>query len=92
VASLFGGAAPPVTAVKGTTGHLIGGSGALECIVALRSLQERLVPPVAGLRTLDPEIPLDVVHGGPRTIGPGPALSSSFGFGGHDAVLVLSAA
>ena len=89
--ALFGGATPPVTSVKGTTGHLIGGSGAVECIVGLRSLRERLVPPVAGLRTLDPEVTVDVVQGTPRAIGPGPCLSSSFGFGGHDAVLVLSA-
>ncbi len=91
VTAVFGEDAPPVTSVKGTTGHLIGGSGAVECIVGLRSLQERLVPPVAGLQTLDPEITLDVVQGAPRAIGPGPCLSSSFGFGGHDAVLVLSA-
>ena len=44
------------------------------------------MPPVAGLQTLDPEITLDVVQGTPRAIGPGPCLSSSFGFGGHDAV------
>jgi 3-oxoacyl-[acyl-carrier-protein] synthase II len=89
--ALFDGEVPPVTAVKGTTGHLIGGSGAVECIVTLRSLQERLVPPVAGLRHLDPDLGIDVVQGVPRPIGAGPALSSSFGFGGHDAVLVLSA-
>jgi 3-oxoacyl-[acyl-carrier-protein] synthase II len=90
LAALFDGAAPPVTSVKGTTGHLIGGSGAVEAIVACRSLRERLVPPVAGLRRLDPEVPLDVVAGGPRQIGAGAALSTSFGFGGHDAALVLA--
>jgi 3-oxoacyl-[acyl-carrier-protein] synthase II len=89
--ALFGAPTPPVTAVKGTTGHLIGGSGAVEAIVTLRSLQERLAPPVAGLRTVDPEITADVVAGAPRSIGPGYGLSNSFGFGGHDAALVLSA-
>jgi 3-oxoacyl-[acyl-carrier-protein] synthase II len=89
--TLFRGDGPPVTAVKGTTGHLVGGSGAVESIVTLRSLRERLVPPVAGLRTIDPEIGIDVVTGMPRPIGPGPALSTSFGFGGHDTTLVLSA-
>jgi 3-oxoacyl-[acyl-carrier-protein] synthase II len=91
LAALFDGATPPVTSIKGTTGHLIGGSGAVEAIIALRTLRERLVPPVAGLRRLDPEIPLDVVVGAPRPIGPGAALSTSFGFGGHDAALVLTA-
>jgi 3-oxoacyl-[acyl-carrier-protein] synthase II len=91
LAALFEGTAPPVTSVKGTTGHLIGGSGAVEAVVALRTLRERLVPPVAGLRRLDPEIPLDVVTGASRPIGAGAALSTSFGFGGHDAALVLTA-
>jgi 3-oxoacyl-[acyl-carrier-protein] synthase II len=89
--ALFAGAVPPVTAVKGTTGHMIGGSGAVECIATLRALRERVIPPVAGLRNLDPEVALDVVMGEPRAIGAGPALSNSFGFGGHDAVLALSA-
>jgi 3-oxoacyl-[acyl-carrier-protein] synthase II len=91
--SLFGGGgAPPVTAVKGCTGHMIAGSGAVEAIVALRCLREGRLPPVAGLKTIDPAIDLDVVHGAPRPIGRGPALSNSFGFGGMNTVLVLAAA
>ncbi len=82
----------PVTAVKGTTGHLIAGSGAVEAIVTLRSLETRLVPPVAGLRRIDSTIDLDVVHGVPRSISSGPALSNSFGFGGMNTALVLGAA
>jgi 3-oxoacyl-[acyl-carrier-protein] synthase II len=88
---LFAGDCPPVTSVKGTTGHMIAGSGAVEAIVALRSLRERTVPPVAGLRTRDPEITVDVVQGRPRAITEGCALSSSFGFGGANTVLVLAA-
>jgi 3-oxoacyl-[acyl-carrier-protein] synthase II len=89
--SLFDGAVPPVTAVKGTTGHLMGGSGAVEVVVALRSLRAGLVPPVAGLRAVDPEVGLDVVANTPRPVGPGYALSSSFGFGGANASLLLAA-
>jgi 3-oxoacyl-(acyl-carrier-protein) synthase len=81
----------PVTAVKGTTGHLIAGSGAVEAIVSLRSLESRIVPPVAGLRRIDPGIALDVVGGAPRAIGVGPALSNSFGFGGMNTALILGA-
>jgi 3-oxoacyl-[acyl-carrier-protein] synthase II len=92
LATLFGGGGPPVTAVKGPTGHMIGGSGAVEAIVALRSLEAGLVPPIAGLRRLDPRIPIDVVCGAPRKIRPGPALSGSFGFGGMNTALVLSPA
>jgi 3-oxoacyl-[acyl-carrier-protein] synthase II len=91
LSSLADGARPPITAVKGTTGHLIAGSGAVEAIVALRSLQTRLVPPVAGLRQIDPKIDLDVVRDVPRAIGSGAALSNSFGFGGMNTALVLGA-
>jgi 3-oxoacyl-[acyl-carrier-protein] synthase II len=87
---LFGGPGPPVTAVKGSTGHLMGASGAVEAIVTLWSLRHRLVPPVAGLRRVDPEVGLDVVAGVPRAIDKGYGLSSSFGFGGANASLVLA--
>jgi 3-oxoacyl-[acyl-carrier-protein] synthase II len=89
--ALFAGGAPPVTAVKGTTGHMIGGSGAVEAIVALTSLQRRIVPPVAGLERVDPRVAIDVVSAGPRAIAAGPALSNSFGFGGMNTALVLCA-
>jgi 3-oxoacyl-[acyl-carrier-protein] synthase II len=91
LARLANGQRMPVTAVKGTTGHLIAGSGAVEAIVTMRSLQTRLVPPVAGLRQVDSTIGLDLVRGVPRAIDDGPALSNSFGFGGMNTVLVLSA-
>jgi len=81
----------PVTAIKGSTGHLIAGSGVVEAIIALRSLACGSIPPVAGLRRIDPKIHIDVVCGSPREIRPGPALSNSFGFGGTNTTLVLSA-
>ena len=89
--SLFAGSCPPVTAVKGSTGHMIAGSGAVEAIVSLLSLRHRLVPPVAGLRTIDPAFDLDIVRGKPRQGAPGYALSNSFGFGGANTALVLAA-
>ena len=91
LSSLADGARLPITGVKGTTGHLIAGSGAVEAIVTLRSLQTCLVPPVAGLRQIDRQIDLDVVRNAPRAIGSGPALSNSFGFGGMNTALVLGA-
>jgi 3-oxoacyl-[acyl-carrier-protein] synthase II len=87
--ALLGDHRRPVTSIKGTTGHMIGASGAVEAIVTLRSLAARLVPPVAGLRQLDPEILLDVVRDEPRPIAAGFALSNSFGFGGMNTALVL---
>jgi 3-oxoacyl-[acyl-carrier-protein] synthase II len=89
--ALFAGSCPPVTAVKGSTGHMIAGSGAVEAIVSLMSLRHRLVPPVAGLRAIDPDFGLDVVQGAPREGPPGYVLSNSFGFGGANTVLVLAA-
>jgi 3-oxoacyl-[acyl-carrier-protein] synthase II len=89
--TLFGGSCPPVTASKGSTGHMIGGSGAVEAIVSLLSLRHRLVPPVAGLRSVDPECELDAVVGAARRGAPGYALSNSFGFGGTNTALVLAA-
>jgi 3-oxoacyl-[acyl-carrier-protein] synthase II len=88
--TLFEGLTPPVTAVKGCTGHMIAGSGAVEAIVTLWSLRHRLVPPVAGLVHVDPKVEIDVVIDQPRAISDGYGLSNSFGFGGVNAVLVLA--
>jgi 3-oxoacyl-[acyl-carrier-protein] synthase II len=89
---VFGGTTPPITSVKGVTGHLIGAAGAVEAIVSLLSLRNGLVPPVANYETPDPEIGADVVHDAPREIGEGVAISNSLGFGGHNASLVLGLA
>ena len=76
--------------VKGSTGHLVGGSGAVEAVVALQTLRHGLVPPVAGLRVRDPAIAIDVVQDAPRSVRAGYALSNSFGFGGVNTCLVLA--
>ncbi len=87
--ALFGPDGPAVTAVKGTTGHLVAGSGAVEAIVTVLSVRTGLVPPVAGLRTLDAATPVDAVMGEVRQVGTGYGLSSSFGFGGANAALLI---
>jgi 3-oxoacyl-[acyl-carrier-protein] synthase II len=87
--AVFDGQPPPVTAVKGVTGHMISASAAVEAIVSLMSLRNGLIPPVAGYQVADPEIGLDVVAGAPRPAMARYAMSNSFGFGGHNAVLVL---
>ncbi len=80
----------PVSATKGATGHLLGGTGALEAIFTILALHERTAPPTINLTDQDPEIPLDVVTS-PRALGDGPqlAISNSFGFGGHNAVVAF---
>ena len=76
-----------VSATKAATGHLLGGTGALEAIFTILALHHRTAPPTINLTSQDPEIPLDVVTS-PRALGDGPllAISNSFGFGGHNAV------
>ena len=76
-----------VTATKASTGHLLGGAGAIEALFTVLALHERTAPPTINLTDQDPEIVLDVVTT-PRTLADGDlvAISNSFGFGGHNAV------
>jgi len=76
-----------VSATKAATGHLLGGTGALEAIFTILALHTRTAPPTINLTEQDPAIVLDVVTKA-RALGDGPllALSNSFGFGGHNAV------
>ena len=82
-----------VSATKGATGHLLGGTGALEAIFTILALHHRTAPPTINLDNQDPEIPLDVVTA-PRELPSGPivAISNSFGFGGHNAVAAFRSA
>jgi 3-oxoacyl-[acyl-carrier-protein] synthase II len=89
IAKVFGIPGPPVTSIKGVTGHALGGAGAIEAVATVMTIVKRLIPPTAGYEVPDPEIPLDVVHGEPRPWEPAPSLSNSFGFGGHNGCLVI---
>lgn len=90
IAKLFGTPGPIVTSTKGVTGHSLGAAGALEAVAVLLAMQHGVVPPTDGLEHYDPALPpIDVVQGEPRAWTPGPSLSNSFGFGGHNGTLVL---
>jgi len=91
IVKVFGTPGPVVTSTKGVTGHALGAAGAIEAAAVLLSMQHRLVPPTAGTAALDPEMPtIDLVLGAEaRPWEPGPSLSNSFGFGGHNGTLVL---
>jgi 3-oxoacyl-[acyl-carrier-protein] synthase II len=89
ISKVFGPNGPPVTSTKGVTGHALGAAGALEAIAVLLSMQHELIPPTIGLVNPDPEITIDLVRDQPRAWTPSPALSNSFGFGGHNGCLVL---
>ena len=83
----------PVSATKASTGHLLGGAGAIEAIFTVLALHERTAPPTINLSEQDPDIPLDVVRS-PRELPAGDllAISNSFGFGGHNAVVAFKTA
>jgi len=80
-----------VTATKSSTGHLLGGAGGIEAIFTILALAERTAPPTINLHQQDPDIDLDVVTSA-RSLGDGDllAISNSFGFGGHNAVVAFA--
>ncbi len=93
IAKVFGATTPPVTSFKGVTGHSLGAAGALEAVGLVLGMQKGLIPPTAGYETPDPEMaPIDLVVGEARPWTPGPTLSNSFGFGGHNGCVVIGPA
>ena len=93
VSKVFGSAGPPMTSTKGVTGHSLGAAGAIEAVAVVLSMQHKLIPPTHGFTTPDPEIPeVNLVTGEAQAWEPGPTLSNSFGFGGHNGTLVLGPA
>ncbi len=79
-----------ISATKASTGHLLGGAGAIEAVFTVLALKNRTAPPTINLDDQDPAIPLDIVTS-PRKLPEGPilAISNSFGFGGHNAVIAF---
>jgi len=88
VTSMFGAGAVPVSSIKGVTGHSLGAAGAIEAASVLLAFLHRELPPTMGTERIDPAIEIDVVLE-PRAWEPGPTISNSFGFGGHNGSLVL---
>lgn len=79
----------PLSATKSSTGHLLGGAGAIEAVFTVLALHHRVAPPTLNLDDPDPAIDLDVVTS-PRELGGNIlAISNSFGFGGHNAVVAF---
>ena len=91
VTSVFGPGAVPVSSIKGVTGHGLGAAGALEAACVLLSFAHRELPPTMGTTRVDPAFEIDLVLE-PRAWEPGPTISNSFGFGGHNGSLVLGPA
>ncbi|MEU7584016.1 beta-ketoacyl-[acyl-carrier-protein] synthase family protein [Streptomyces sp. NPDC041068] len=90
IVAVFGPHRVPVTANKGVTGHMIAASGTAEVVASLLTLAHAVAPPTANTLTLDDALEIDLVMGRPRALSPGPVLSNSFGFGGHNAALLIT--
>lgn len=86
------GTGPAVTSTKGVLGHTLGAAGAIEAALTVLAVENDTVPPTANLDRQDAEIDIDVVAGAPRRRRVDVAVSTSFGFGGQNAVLVVTAA
>ncbi len=78
-----------VSSTKSMTGHLLGASGAIEAIACILAIRDNTVPPTINYEKPDPECDLDYVPNEARNVNVSVCLNNSFGFGGHNAVLVI---
>ena len=92
IKSVFGEQAyhVPISSTKSMTGHLLGAAGALEAIICVKALQDNILPPTINYETLDPLCDLDYVPNVARQTPIQHVMSNSFGFGGHNASIIMS--
>ena len=80
----------PISSTKSMTGHLLGAAGALEALICVKILQDSVLPPTINYETPDPACDLDYVPNHARSVQVQHIMSNSFGFGGHNATIILS--
>lgn len=79
----------PVSSTKSMTGHLLGAAGGVEAVILALTIVNSMIPPTINLENPDPECDLDYVPNKPRPADVRVAMSNSFGFGGHNATIIL---
>jgi 3-oxoacyl-[acyl-carrier-protein] synthase II len=92
IKSVFGERAytVPISSTKSMTGHLLGASGAVEALICVKALLENIIPATINYEFPDPECDLDYVPNTPRPAELQTVMSNSFGFGGHNATIILN--
>ncbi len=90
IKAVFGSDAPPVSSTKSMTGHLLGGAGALEAVICTLAIEREVLPPTINYTTPDPACDLDYVPNVAREARVDAVLSNSFGFGGHNASVLIT--
>ncbi len=91
IKSVFGEAAYqiPISSIKSMTGHLLGAAGAVEGVACVKVITDGIIPPTINYETPDPECDLDYVPNVARQQVVNTVMSNSFGFGGHNAVIIF---
>ncbi len=91
LASIFKGRQPKISSTKSMTGHLLGAAGAIEAIAGILAIKRNIIPPTINTNSLDPECPdeLDIVLGEAQPHQTNVVLSNTFGFGGHNAIVLF---
>jgi 3-oxoacyl-[acyl-carrier-protein] synthase II len=79
----------PISSTKSMLGHMIGGAGAIEAVICALAIKNGVIPPTINLSNPDPDCDLDYVPHKARRVPVTTALSNSFGFGGHNSVLII---
>ena len=91
IKEIFGGKenCPPVSSTKGQIGHCLGAAGAIEAVISIKAMEEKILPPTINYKNVDENCDLDYISDGARECEVKTIMSNSFGFGGTNGVVIL---